>query len=98
MYPTTQAMLALRLSHRILIATIKNMGQCPCPRCFTGLMDIQHLGRAGDTERRAETRKPTKALFVAIRKARKSVFKGYKVSGSRVEWLLGGGSRVPTNV
>jgi hypothetical protein len=91
-------MLALRLSHRILIATIKNMGQCPCPRCFTGLMDIQHLGRAGDTERRAETRKPTKALFVAIRKARKSVFKGYKVSGSRVEWLLGGGSRVPTNV
>jgi hypothetical protein len=74
------------------------MGQCPCPRCFTGLSDIPHLGKASDTERRAETRKPTKGLFVAMRKARKSVFKGYKVSGSRVERLLGGGSRVPTNV
>ena len=49
-------------------------------------------------EKRAETQKPTKQLFAAVVKAWKSVFKGYKVSGSRVEWLLGGGSRVPTNV
>ena len=49
-------------------------------------------------ERRTEIRMPSKGLFFAVKKARRSVFKGFKVSGSRVEWLLGGGSKVPTNV
>ena len=74
------------------------MGQCPCPRCFTGLADIVHMGTAADRDRRANERKPTKQLFNAVKKARRSIFKGYKVSGSRVERLLGMGSKVPTNV
>jgi hypothetical protein len=74
------------------------MGQCPCPRCKITLTEIKDLGKADDSHRRADTRKPTPELFRAVKKARKAVFNGYKVSGSRVETLLGGWSRIPTNV
>jgi hypothetical protein len=83
---------------RILIATIKNLGQCPCPRCHTSLTSVPLLGKDVDTQNRAETREPTKRFFREVEKARKSIFEGYKVSGTRVDRLLGGLSRVPTNV
>jgi len=62
------------------------------------MTDVKDLGKAKDNERRADTRNPTRQLFHAVKKARKAIFKGYKVSGSRVEKLLGGWSRIPTNV
>jgi hypothetical protein len=62
------------------------------------MTEVKDLGKTEDIQRRADTRKPTHQLFRAVKKARKSIFKGYKVSGSRVEKLLGGLSRVPTNV
>jgi hypothetical protein len=83
---------------RVLIANIKNMGQCPCPRCSVRLTDIKDLGKANDNQTRANSRKPTPQLFHAVKRARKAIFKGYKVSGSRVERLMGGGSQIPTNV
>jgi hypothetical protein len=86
------------LLSRVLIANIKNMGQCPCPRCSIRLTDIKDLGKAKDIQTRADGRKPTPQLFHAIKRARKAIFKGYKVSGSCVERLMGGGSRIPTNV
>jgi hypothetical protein len=86
------------LLSRVLIANIKNMGQCPCPRCTIRLTDIKDLGKAKDIQTRADGRKPTPQLFHAIKRARKAIFKGYKVSGSCVERLMGGGSRIPTNV
>jgi hypothetical protein len=86
------------LLSRVLIANIKNMGQCPCPRCSIRLTDIKDLGKAKDIQTRADGRKPTPQLFHAVKRARKAIFKGYKVSGSCVERLMGGGSRIPTNV
>jgi hypothetical protein len=93
---------------RVLIANIKNMGQCPCPRCKVTLVDIKHLGKDEDTQTRADIRKPTRGLFRVVRKARREIFKGYKVSGTRVERAMqsstgvenvkSGWSRVPTNV
>ena len=84
--------------HRVLIANIKNMGKCPCPRCHILLTEVPDLGKATDSERRQNTRKPTPRLFRMVRKARKSIFKDFKVSGSHVEEKLGGWSRVPTIV
>lgn len=83
---------------RVLIATIKNLGKCPCPCCLIELGEVWDLGKVIDKQRRANTRKPTHNLFRIIKKARKAIFKGFKVSGSRVEGLLGGGSRVAVNV
>ncbi len=86
------------IQNRVLIANIKNMGQCPCPRCTIKLVEVRDLGKAVDSQRRAEIRGPTRRLFRAVRKARKAIFKGFKVSGTRTERLLEGWSRVPTNV
>jgi hypothetical protein len=88
----------LILPNRVLIANVKNMGRCPCPRCKVKLTEVRDLGKAEDNQRRADKRGPTPQLFRAVKKARKAIFKGYKVSGSRVEKLLGGWSRIPTNV
>src|ERR1700753_984382 len=85
-------------SHRTLIATIKNMGQFPCPCCFIQLAEIPDLGKAVDDQRRADTRAPSKGYFSMVKKARKAIFNGFKVSGTRVERMIGGLSRVPTVV
>ena len=74
------------------------MGQCPCPRCSITMDEVKDLGKPTDSDKRANIRRPTLQLFHAVKKARKAIFKGFKVSGSRVEKLLGGFSRIPTNV
>jgi len=82
---------------RVLIANIKNMGQCPCPRCCIHLKEVNDLGKASDSQRRADTRR-RHGLFRVIKKARKAAFNGFKVSGSRIEVLMQGLSRIPINV
>ena len=74
------------------------MGQCPCPRCYIMLTEVPDLGKDTDSERRMDTRRPTPRLFRMVKKARKAIFEGYKVSGTRIERLIGGWSRVPTIV
>ena len=83
---------------RVLIANIKNMGKCPCPRCHVLLTEVPDLGKAIDSERRQNVRKPIPRLFRMVKKARRSIFKGFKVSGTHVEGKLGGWSQVPTVV
>ena len=48
------------------------------------------MGKLADTQRRTDVRRPTGKLFRAVRKARKAIYKGYKVSGTCVDRLLGG--------
>lgn len=56
------------------------------------------MGKPTDTQKRADVRRPTNKLFRAVKKARKAIYKGYKVSGTRVDRLLGGASRAPNTV
>jgi len=83
---------------RVLIANIKNMGTCLCPRCHVTIAEVQDIGTPIDTERRQDARRPTPAFFQMVARARKSVFKGFKVSGPHVDKMLGFLSRVPTVV
>jgi hypothetical protein len=83
---------------RILIANIKNLGKCPCPRCLIQMEEVQDLGKANDIRRRSEKRKPSAKLFAVVKKARRAIFKGSAVSGTLVEKILGGKSRVAINV
>ena len=62
------------------------------------LTEVRDLGKEVDRQRRADVRKPTHQLLRVVKKARKEIFKGYKVTGTRVEKQLEGGSRVPTKV
>jgi len=83
---------------RVLIANIKNLGQSPCPRCTIRLTEVKDLGKTTDTQRRADVHGPSQKMFHMVGKAQKAIFKGYKVSGSRVERLIGGESQVPNVV
>jgi hypothetical protein len=56
------------------------------------------LGKAADSQTRADTREYTSKLVRDVKKARKAVFAGFKVTGSRIEKILGDGSRIPINV
>lgn len=53
------------------------------------------MGKAGDSQTRADTREYSPRIIRDIKKARKAVFAGFKVNGSRIERLLGEGSRIP---
>jgi hypothetical protein len=38
--------------YRILLAGIRNMGECPCPRCRIPLSRVHHIGMARDMKQR----------------------------------------------
>ena len=84
------------------MAIVKFLGKCPCPRCILKKGQISELGIKRDANRRVKlARVDTPADQEIVEKARKHVFQGSKVDGSKV----GGGfigldseSRVPTRV
>ena len=56
------------------------------------------MGKPTDIQKRADVRRPTGKLFRAVKKAWKAIYKGYKVSGTCVDKLLGGVSRAPNTI
>ena len=83
---------------RIILATIKNMGLFPCPRCHIAKKKIYRLGKASDMAQRNNERKPTKQLFAMLKRGRRAVFRGSKISGPKVEGLMGSKCRIAVNV
>jgi hypothetical protein len=82
---------------RALIATIKDMGLCPCPRCLTpkGLFD--YLGLTKDMKCRVSNIRVYVTTKVA--KAHEFIYgSGNTVDGGKVEDALGEGSWVPVMV
>lgn len=82
---------------RALIATIKDMGSCPCPRCFMPKASFDLLGVFKDMRDRV-TKLRTYSL-ARVTEAREYIYKwGNTVNGSKVLATLGQGSWVPTVV
>lgn len=88
------------LPNRVLIATIRDLGSCPCPRCSVTKEAISKLGTDADREsRRVHVHEDTAARRTAIEKARKLIYRdGYVVNSALVEALLKEHSWVPTEV
>jgi hypothetical protein len=77
---------------RVLIATIKDMGSCPCPRCFLPKASFGLLLR-DIRDRVANLRF---YCLESITKARDFIYnEGNTVDGSKVQATLGEGSWVP---
>ena len=85
---------------RIILASIRNLGRCPCTRCTIPLKQTHRLGMVSDRKNRVrlarvddENRRDT------VAKARAWMYKShYSISNERVENLLGPLSFVPTRV
>ena len=87
--------------HRVLIATIRDMGRCPCPRCTIKKEDISALGTTMDMKsRQINVRCDDDNFRATVQKARDNIYQGgYALSSERgVEQLLREHSLVPTLV
>ena len=85
---------------RVLVATIKDFGSHPCPRCLVAINEIHAMGRDDDRKRREESRRCDDAeRRKKVDEAREWIYdKGYVVNGDKVEDLLKDQSMVPTKV
>ncbi|KAL0568578.1 hypothetical protein V5O48_013407 [Marasmius crinis-equi] len=83
---------------KVLLASIRNLGHCPCPHCFVEKDQIPELGTVRDCQRRE--RKPrvdTEERRGVIERVRSWIFgKGYAVGSAAVEAALQLKSWVPT--
>jgi hypothetical protein len=82
---------------RALIATIKDMGSCPCPRCLMPKGMFSYLGIARDMKFRFQHLRVY--VTTQVVKAREFIYAyGNTVDGAKVEDTLGEGSWVPVLV
>jgi hypothetical protein len=88
------------IHHRVILSGIKNLGQCPCPRCLTKKTEINLMGTKRDMKRRIRRmRKDDRKHHREVEDARKLIFQlGVPVDGSRVKKILNDESLVPTRV
>src|ERR1700679_993870 len=87
-------------SDRILIASIRNLGRCPCPRCLIPLDRVAKMGMRRDmTQRRTLARIDDVKWRNRVERAREKIYEmGYVVDSTVVEDLLQEDSLVPTAV
>lgn len=90
-----------------MLATIRNLGDCPCPRCLVPLSLADRFGtpedmqfrvnqpRVDDPDRQKKVSKARKLIYGKITKKKDT---NYGVGSAAVERHLKGQSLVPTDV
>lgn len=83
----------------MLLATLRDNGACPCPRCLIQKSDTDGLGTRADREiRTTQQRIDNRTRQDAVKLAKRLIGKGLGVESSAVERLLKPESLVPTEV
>jgi len=86
-------------SSRILLACIKYLSTCPCPRCLIIAGQIAAMGTTIDNQRRSHIREDTHWLRRMIKMVRSWIFeKGFGVESTKVSGILDVQSLLPTKV
>jgi hypothetical protein len=85
---------------RVILASIRDKGNCPCPRCLTTLSHVENLGTIRDmTRRKTLARVDDDTRRRQVEMARDIIYKkNYAVNSSAVENILKEKSLVPTAV
>lgn len=85
---------------RVLLATIRNLGKCLCPRCKVTKDRVSEMGTKYDEKRRRTlARFDSTAFRNMVSRARDAIFRlGKGIKSTVVEALLGAESLVPTVV
>lgn len=82
---------------RALLATVRQNGDHPCPRCFVEKLEIHKLGQVRDMEGHFSWMRSY--IGDIIKRARTFIYElGLNVAGAAVERLLSAQSWVPTVV
>lgn len=88
-------------NYRVLLATIRNLGSCPCPRCLIPKQRIPEIGVKRDDTNRKSTQRTAKesGLGFWITLVRDLIYKmGKGVKSAFVERILAPESLAPTAV
>lgn len=81
------------------MASVRNMGLCPCPRCLIKKTELSALGTPRDDTRRANIRVNSQHFRTKVSLARDIIYRqGYRVNADVVNILLKEESLVPTTV
>jgi hypothetical protein len=103
--PKSEELLALNLFHvnilqRVLLACIRNLGGCPCPRCEIHLSKVHLVGTKRDRRNRIKLlRVDDEHRRFKVSQARKHIYDNNHAIGSAgVERMLQPLSLVPTTV
>jgi hypothetical protein len=85
---------------RILLASIRNLGSCPCPRCLIPLSRAHNVGMVTDMAQRTRlARIDDNHRKIRVTTARRLIYdKQHRVNSAAVENLLKEESLVPTSV
>ncbi|KAH9161682.1 hypothetical protein EDB89DRAFT_2029564 [Lactarius sanguifluus] len=82
---------------KVLLATIKNLGRAPCPRCLIQMKEIHGVATPSDVRIRNRLRIDNERRRERVERARKLIFeKGHAISGAPVQRILGDHSMIPT--
>ncbi|KAG8741835.1 hypothetical protein FRC12_015532, partial [Ceratobasidium sp. 428] len=83
---------------RVLLATIRDKGLCPCPQCLVPMELIHRMGSRSDMQRRIKTlRRDNLRRQKVIQRARGLIYdQGKAIGNAEVEALLQPESLVPT--
>jgi hypothetical protein len=84
----------------VLLASLRDKGGCPCPRCLVRKNLIPEVGTRRDQRRReADVREDNAGQRYNIARARSFIYeKGYVVNSKAVDGMLKARSLVPTIV
>lgn len=83
----------------MLLACIKYLSHCPCPRCLIVKTQIPAMGTKADERHRGQVRNDDDHLQRAISRARECIFmQGIGVTGKWVQQLVGEKSCMPIQV
>jgi hypothetical protein len=84
---------------RVLLATIRDQGLCPCPRCLVPKTKLDRLGLIADMNARVNNARHYRDVAVFIEKAHRAIFEeGAPIGGVTVQRLLKSTSNVPMSV
>ncbi|KAJ3559339.1 hypothetical protein NP233_g11288 [Leucocoprinus birnbaumii] len=81
---------------KILLATIRFLGGCPCPRCTIKKEHIAELGTAADRQRRSQECSDNHQRRFDINRVRELIFEGWGVASAAANRILKPLSLVPT--
>ena len=86
--------------NRVLLATIRDKGFCPCPRCRIPKSNIRNLGTCADMrQRQTLAREDDNHRKRRVNTAREIIYdKGFAITNDNVEKLLKPDLLVPTLV
>lgn len=87
------------MSGRVLLATIRSLARCPCPRCYVEKSKIEHLGTKADMNARKHERVDNHPRRSEVDRTRSWIYeRGYGINSVRIDRVLGSKSYVPTRV